>query len=80
VTKSSHNKHQTKINKPLYEAVNILNSIKFSVNNLLLNYLLNEGKYILDEIKAKDELQRTITLKLAETLSESPFYLTVRSD
>lgn len=45
-----------------------------------MNYLLNEGKYILDEIKSKDDLQRTITLKLAESLSSSNFYLTVRSD
>lgn len=80
ITKSSDNKHQTKNMKLLYKAVNILNSTKFSVNNLLLNYLLNEGKFLLQEVKPKDELQRTITLKLAETLSKTPFYLTVRSD
>ena len=51
--------------KHLYKDVNNLNSTKFGVNNLLLNYLLNEGKFILDEVKAKDDLQRTITLKLA---------------
>ena len=80
MTKSLDNKHKTNNKTDLYKAVNTLNSVKFGVNNLLLNYLLNEGNYLLDKIKAKDALQRSITLKLAETLSNTPFYLTVRSD
>jgi len=51
--------------KPLYNAVNYLNSIKFCINDLLFNYLNNEGKFLLDEIKADDDLQRIITLKIS---------------
>ena len=35
VTKASNNNHVTKVNKTVYEKVNMLNSIKFSVNNYL---------------------------------------------
>nr|YP_010130257.1 DNA-dependent RNA polymerase [Clavaria fumosa]QPZ51159.1 DNA-dependent RNA polymerase [Clavaria fumosa] len=67
--------------KNLYNAINYLNSIKFSINSLLLNYLkTEEGKYFLDKIKAEDNLQRIITLKVSETFSNSFFYLNVHAD
>lgn len=80
VTKNSDNLHEIKNKTNLYRAVNILNSTKFGINTLLLNYLKNEGSYLLESEKIKDELQKEITIKLAEILTNTPFYLTVRSD
>jgi hypothetical protein len=80
-------KHEMENKKPLYNAINYINSIKFSVNNLLLEYLNNEGEYLLNIIKGEDELQRNshflqrfISLKIAETYKNIPFYLNAHSD
>ena len=80
ISRRTDNKHLTNNKKSLYEAVNYLNSIKFGINNLLLNYLLNEGKYILDSAILKNDLQKEITLKLAEIIGDTPFYLTCHAD
>lgn len=77
------NNHHHKIeNKNLiYKAVNYLNSIKFGINRLLLNYITSkEGKYILELVKPDDELQRVITLEVAELYSNIPFYLNTHAD
>jgi hypothetical protein len=73
--------------KPLYSAINYINSIKFSFNNLLLEYLNNEGEYLLNIIKGEDELQRnsyflqrSISLKIAETYKNIPFYLNAHAE
>ena len=58
---------------------NYLNSIKFTINNLLLDYLNNEGNYLLKHNKEKD-FQRAIILKIASTFSKVPFYLNVHAD
>jgi len=80
ITGSSMHNHKMENKRPLYNAINYLNSIKFSINNKLLDYLNDEGKYLLDEIKVDDLLQRTITLKIAETYKNIPFYLNTHSD
>jgi len=80
ISKRSDNKHETVNLSNLYKAVNILNSNKFGVNNLLLDYLLNDGKYLLDYYGSNDELSLHITLNLAETLRNTPFYLTTHAD
>jgi len=80
ISGSSMHKHNMENKKPLYDATNYLNSIKFSINNLLLDFLNNEGNYLLKEIEADDELQRTITLKIANTFINVPYYLSARAD
>jgi hypothetical protein len=78
----------------LYKAINILNSNKFSVNKLFINYLNNEGKYLLeiinnnieiynsDELKKyeSEELQKITTLQIANTYQNTLFYLPVQCD
>lgn len=65
----------------IYQTVNYLNSIKFGVNNMLLEYITSEeGKYILDHIKPDNDLQRTITLEVAKLYSNIPFYLNTHAD
>jgi len=80
ITGSSNHNHKMENKDNLYKAINYLNSIKFCINNLLLNYLLNEGNYLLNEEKEIDNLQREITIKIAKTFSKTPFYLNVHSD
>jgi len=85
ITGSFQHKHTVENKLNLYKAVNYLNSIKFGVNVYLLNYLENEGNFLLDsennqEIDKSEELQREITLKVARTFSNIPFYLSTHSD
>jgi DNA-directed RNA polymerase len=80
ITGSSHHNHLVENKTGLYKAINYLNSIKFSVNNLLLDYLNNEGNDLLNKIEASNDLQRIITLKIAESFKNVPFYLNVNAD
>lgn len=80
ITGTSIHGHKIENKDSLFKAVNYLNSIKFGVNNLLLDYLMNEGRYILDHIEADNDLQRNITLEIAKLFSQVPFYLNVHAD
>lgn len=80
ITGSTHHNHIVENKVYLYKAINYLNSLRFKVNNLLLDYLNNEGNYLLTEIKSENELQRIITLKVSETYKDIPFYLNVNAD
>jgi DNA-dependent RNA polymerase len=81
VTGSIYHGHQTKYKENLYKAINYMSSIKFRINLNLLNYLLNEGKYLLEELSDQsEELQRITTLQIAETYKNVPFYLPLQCD
>jgi hypothetical protein len=80
ITGPSIHKHNIENKEILYDAINYLNHIKFGVNKLLLNYLDNEGQFLLNEIDIKDSLQKEITLKIARSFSNIPFYLTTNAD
>ena len=80
ITGSSSQDHNIENKNLLFKAVNYLNSIKFGVNNLLLDYLTNEGKYLLELIKPDNVIHREITLKIAKLFSKVPFYLNVHAD
>jgi hypothetical protein len=65
----------------LYKAVNILQKIKFGINNHLLDFINNDGLYLLEKLSNEgEELQRELTLKVAKIYSKTPFYLPVNSD
>jgi hypothetical protein len=80
ITGSHQHNHLVENKEALFKTVNYLNSIKFSINNTLLNYIKNEGKFLLEEIKGDNDTQRIITLKIAESFSNIPFYLNVHAD
>lgn len=44
---STHHNHIVENKASLFKAINYLNSIKFSVNNLLLDYLNTDDNYLL---------------------------------
>jgi hypothetical protein len=82
INKSLFHKHSTDFKLNLYNAINYLNRIKFSINSKLLDFINSEGKYLLEEIPAENLLQRTITLKIAEAFANcnKPFYLCTNAD
>lgn len=47
MTGSTHHNHIVENKASLFKAINYLNSIKFSVNNLLLDYLNTDDNYLL---------------------------------
>jgi len=80
ITGSHRHSHSVENKEALFKSVNYLSSLKFSINNMLLDYLKNEGNFLLDFIKADNDLQRDITLKIADSFSKIPFYLNVHAD
>jgi hypothetical protein len=74
ITGNTPHNHKIEDKDSLFKAINYLNSIRFGINNLVLDYF-NEGKYLLDSIKPDNDLQREITLKVAQLFSKIPFYL-----
>lgn len=81
ITGSNKHNHKVENKGSLYKAINYLNSIKFGINLDLLNYLKTDGNYLLkDDLNDTDSLQRTITLKVADSFKNIPFYLNVHAD
>lgn len=80
ITGSQSHSHLVENKEALFKSINYLNSIKFSINTLLLEYLNNEGNFLLDLIKEDNDTQRAIVLKIAESFSKVPFYLNVHAD
>jgi hypothetical protein len=79
-TGSKFHGHEIKNKENLYKAVNHLNKTEFSVNKELLDYILNEGSYLLEHDKDQKELQNIITIKVAQTYSKYKFYLNLNCD
>lgn len=84
ITGSKIHKHSLKLRKPLYETVNYLSSIPFTINNLLLDYLQGDGQYILtayqSNMNKEDILQNDLILRVAKLYSKLHFYLPVNAD
>lgn len=65
----------------LYKAVNNMSSIKFGFNKDLIEYLSNEGYYLLkEELTESESLQQFIQLKVAEAYSDTPVYIPLQVD
>lgn len=83
VSSSSAHKHKIEDRQSLYTAINYLNSIQFGINKDLLNFLLTDGKYLLEVevLESQGEIiQREITLNLAQIFANIPFYLNIHAD
>jgi len=88
ITGSNVHDHKIEERQNLYLSINKLNSIKFKINTNLLNYLENEGFYILEFyfkniLKNKTDInQNFITLKIANSLNKlkHPFYICTSAD
>jgi DNA-directed RNA polymerase len=61
ITGSHRHNHLVENKKALFKSINYLNSIKFSVNNTLLEYLEKDGKFLLDLIKENNDIHRSLT-------------------
>lgn len=84
----TNNSHKVKSLKNLYNAVNYLSSIKFRVNTELLDYILINKDIIFKDYyntvnkeKLKDKILRdVVTLEIAKTFLNIPFYLNTFAD
>lgn len=72
-------KHTTTNRDILYNTVNIMSAIKFEVNKDLLYYLKTDGKYLLDSLEL-DEVQKSLTLFIADLYKDTIFYIPLRAD
>jgi hypothetical protein len=72
----------------LYKAINYLSNVEFEINTSLLDYINNEGSYLLENLKKiepENQLSTSITLKIAKLFAiyknrGLPFYLPVNAD
>jgi DNA-directed RNA polymerase len=81
ITGSSSHNHKIVNRENLYKAINTLNKVKFSINKSLFNFLKSiEGINLMNLIECKNKLQQEITLKIAETYYDTPFYLPTIAD
>jgi hypothetical protein len=81
-----NNDHTIQNLDKLYNSINYLNSIKFRVNNELLDFILTNKEKLFENYyqsesnqngnKVNDNLLRdAVTLEIAKTFSNIPFYL-----
>jgi DNA-directed RNA polymerase, mitochondrial len=81
ISGSLYHGHEMFNKNKLYETINYMSSIKFKINEDLLNYLENEGNYLIEEKEDKsEELQKLTTLQIAKTYINTPFYLPLQAD
>lgn len=83
ITGSEQHKHSISLNDNIYNVINYLNSLEFTVNNDLLNYLENEGSFIIDEYRKRDYnsfFNNLIALDVAKTYRNIFFYLNINMD
>jgi DNA-directed RNA polymerase len=86
-----NNEHTIKNLDKLYNAVNYLNSIRFKINTEVLDFILwNKDLVFKDYYKLNDTfnentvndniLRDTVTIEIAKTFSDCPFYLNIFAD
>ncbi len=83
ITGSDHHNHKTEYKESLYKAINYMSSVKLNFNNMLLEYLLGEGDFLLEDEKDKNKselFQRFIFIKVAQTYSNIGFYVPLQAD
>jgi hypothetical protein len=83
ITGSSHHSHKCNITDNIFNAVNKLNAQKFIVNKDLLDYIQKDGSFILDFYRKSNYdryMNNIITLEIAKTYENTPFYLNVNID
>ena len=68
--------HMIENKETLYKTINLLNRIKFRINNDLLDYLTGPGQFLID----KDDSQQLITISIAKFYKDTYFYLNTHSD
>jgi hypothetical protein len=52
-----------------------MSSVKFTINSSLLEYLNNEGKYLIEKrLDDSEELQKITTLQIGETYKKIEFF------
>lgn len=77
---SLREKHSLENKKELFDSINYLDSIKFKINNDFLEFILNDGFYLLSSEDEKNWTQNLISIKIAQTFLNIPFYINTFAD
>lgn len=82
ITGSSFHNHIMGNKSSLYNAVNYVSRTPFTINNGLLDYILNEGSYLLELSNSNKEkiIHTELTLAIAKAFKNNPFYLNINTD
>lgn len=83
ITGSKHHNHNMDNKDNLYKAINYMSSVKLSFNEDLLNYLLNDGKFLFNNSESLTEselYQMHIQLNVAQTYLNVPIYVPLQAD
>lgn len=83
VTGSPYHEHKLQINDNLYKSINYLNSLQFTVNKELLDYLFKAGKFLFDnfrEVQPSNYINLVTSLQVAEVYKDTIFYLNTNID
>lgn len=74
INKSADAKHQTLCKEVLYESINIMSSIPFEINNLLLDFIkAGKGDFLFDKNNKDDKKSYEVTLSQAYILRDKKF-------
>jgi DNA-directed RNA polymerase len=73
-------KHLIENKKELFNSINYLDSIKFKINNDFLDFILNDGYFLLSSEDEKNWTQNLISIKIAQTFINTPFYINTFAD
>jgi hypothetical protein len=66
-------KHLIENKKELFDSINYLDSIKFKINKDFLDFILNEGYYLLSSEDEKNWTQNLISIKIAQTFINNQY-------
>lgn len=85
ITGSNFHKHKVENREKLHQAINNMSSVKFSYNNNFINYLENEGGFLLDslnnqELTDSEKYQNYMLLKVAKIYNNNPIYIPLQAD
>ena len=75
-----YNAHKFLNRQKLYNTINYFNNIQFGINNTLLEYILNEGQYLIESLDEETKFNSNISLKIANLFKNIPFYLNTHAD
>jgi hypothetical protein len=84
ITGNTNHGHKMENKTILYDTINYLSGLEFSVNNELLEFLLsNDGQKILNlnkNLTTSEKIQINTNIKLAQIFKNESFYLPLKSD
>ena len=82
ITGSKQHNHELLNKHNLYSSINLMSKVKFKINSNLLNFLENEGKFLINykEMNSSEKLYFTSTIEIAKTFLNKIIYFPLQCD